>query len=204
MTEAVFTEGDSIDEARRLPAITHVQRGKQLLARVTCICCPAKQEQPVSHHMDKPQLRMIFRSLGWGDVNGQMICPNCVRSRRTPPPANTTEVTIMSAPASQPSNDNGTAAGKEVRQPTPQELRQIMSALETWFVDGVYVEGKSDAVIARELDLPKRMVENWRIEAFGHIKNKELDAIKVDAQDLRARLTDLFRRIAGLESNQPK
>jgi hypothetical protein len=223
---AEFRAGQEIAAARELGnAIAIVRSGPDMAARILCLACGAHQSAPIERRMGQPQLRAIFHALGWEfDAEFRPTCPTCLRRRQAfepvRPAPKDTETSSMKTGTSQPpapvANDNpahlqaGTALppGWEGRAPTMLEFRNIFSELETYFVDGAWHNGKSDVIIARELDVPHRMVQQIRVNAFGHIRNADLEQLKADAhqlrEDFKTRLADLFNRLAKLEAQQPK
>lgn len=217
---AEFRAGQEIAAARELGnAVAIVRSGPDMAARVLCLACGAHQSEPIERRMGQPQLRAVFHALGW-EFDGEFrpTCPTCLHRRRTAEAAKSTchhpESTIMAIklPETSVANDNALMAGLpstwEGRAPSLLEFRNIFAELETYFVDGVWRDGKSDQTIAAGLDVPRKMVEQIRVQAFGHVRNADLEQLKADAhqlrEDFKTRMADLFNRLAKLEAQQPK
>jgi hypothetical protein len=220
---AEFRAGQEIAAARELGnAVAIVRSGPDMAARVLCFACGAHQSEPIERRMGQPQLRAVFHALGW-EFDGEFrpTCPTCLHRRRAAEPRSRIDQpeTIMAIklPDSSIANDNASPAvdgyqmlpsNWEGRAPSLLEFRNIFAELETYFVDGVWRDGKSDQTIAAGLDVPRKMVEQIRVQAFGHVRNADLEQLKADAhqlrEDFKTRLADLFNRLAKLEAQQPK
>jgi hypothetical protein len=185
-----FTHGFNIGEGSRRIYKGMVGGVMRNHAEIVCSKCDAADVILMKAILPEDVIGKKFRQKGW-DLEPD-TCPACVAARREP----TTEkeedtmaevasnVTPLTPPM--PSKDSIRAQARLMR-------------LLTDFFDGdagAYINDYSDERVAKEVGLSLSVVEAFRREAFGDLKEpKELQAIKDDVTMLEMRIEEEF---AGL------
>ena len=137
-------------------------------------------------------VRKYFVKLGWDfDENNKRrcVCPSCITIRRqkrkgeSPKGNNVVSITVNPSTAAPPSR---TVLSVVEREKLREVLQGIFDAPA-----GLYIE-KSDAIVAKELNMPMALVVQYRELAFGPLKSvPELEA-------LAARIDEVEKSIRGL------
>lgn len=160
-----------------------------ILARVECAECGSKDEWRINSNRPPPDaLPRHFAAKGWQVVK-KPTCPECMEKKRKP--KMTASVTPIKTEA-EPSD-----AAKKVR-------RAVYTALELYFDEhaGCFKEGKTDALIAKELGTAEQFVRSIREADFGALKEPseltdirtQIDGFTSELGKLRAKLDAIARK----------
>jgi len=141
------------------------------LQKISCGQCGANDEHRVSH--DKPMpfdaVAHVFRRRGWliGSSPRHDLCPGCVLARhprKSREPETPMQKEPTSAPPS-PSEQPPRVMGREDRQIIFARLSDVYLGERVG-----YGTGWNDERVARDLNCPRKWVEDVREEFFGPIR----------------------------------
>lgn len=155
--------------------------GATVVAYLKCSTCPKKGEVSMRVVMPPEHIDKKFIQRGW-QVDPHR-CPDCARKPKDKP------MTAKASPAAM--------------RAQAQMIQLLMQHFDT--VDGRYVAEWSDARIAKDTGLAPDVVAEYRIAAFGEIKEpSELALIRADINTLeqldREHRSSVATEIAALRS----
>lgn len=144
---------------------------------VTCSECGERISVPASMSKVPPPnlLKSRAHRLGWSTSRKDAMCPNCITKRRNKPVTKQ-----IQAPAPSPSQ-------MPPREPTKADKRAVFRKLDEVYDEQNegYVSDFDDEVVANELKVPRKWVEDIRAEHFGPAIDvgvrkaiKELEALR--------------------------
>lgn len=167
-----------------------------------CSSCPETLALPLREREPIEMTAKKFRAQGWefDPYNARRIrCPKCldnnIARRKGESPKETTNVTTIPTALA-------LAPAKTVL--TVNDRERLRSHLDGVFdaAKGFYLDDWTDARVAREFDVPEKLVREYRDLAFGPLKAApELDAITVELARLTTSVTEMEKALSGLRSS---
>lgn len=154
------------------------------------ICATGNHSKVLPLHQNEPieNIAKRFRAIGWefDAYNSRRIrCPECIAAdvikRKGESPKGDSNVTTI------PTKLAIAAAAPDKTALTIAEREKVRGLLEGVFDadKGFYLDNYSDARIGSELDLPEKLVREYRDIAFGPLKSSpDLEAIRADLKKL--------------------
>lgn len=170
-------------------------------ARMLCRNCGAKGEIGVSDKLSARSVLKLFRRAGWSAArpnSTNCTCPACIAGRKEPakmiaivPPPPPRDGSAVKPPPAPP-------AAPAPAAPSPKLSRAVFAMLEDHFDEqrGAYRDGWNDDRVAAETGASPAFVSALRNEAFGPLKDPEIDAIRRDLDELNRRITNTRSGIA--------
>lgn len=185
-----------------------------------CHSCGQAVEFPVNNDKGKvihgDAVRRL-RGMGWAIIKGRIVCNGCQMVMRDNPSNDGTKGEIVSTiPETPKPRDGSVKLGelfpKEVREPTPQQKRQVFEILsEVYDADGShYLGGETDKTVAETIGggVMPGWVSKIREEFFGPNGSnediaqlrKELHELLKSADALAQLITSKAAELAGIRS----
>jgi len=186
-----FTHGFNIGEGSRRIYKGMIGGVMRNHAEIICSKCESADVILMKAILPEDVIGKKFRQKGW-DLEPD-TCPACVAARREPTTTEKEE-DIMAEPASNVTPLTPPLPSKDSIRAQARLMRMLTDHFDD--KEGAYINDYSDERVAKEVGLSLSVVEAFRREAFGDLKEpKELQAIKDDVTMLELRIEDEF---AGL------
>lgn len=154
--------------------------GRRLHARIACSHQGCRRDEwRVVDTQDPTIIAAFWRGKGWavGRTRRKDLCPDHAKPQRKPPAPKTAPPPASRpatpppapSPAAAPAPQPETPPMNAARQPTREDNRRILDALDTVYdVDHQRYKGQeSDDTVAGKLDVPRAWVATIRDQSFG-------------------------------------
>ena len=180
-------------------------------ARLNCPGCGRHDDVRTGFNLPANMIKEKFERMGWVvDIEHirKCKCPTCKegsRHMRETKPQSATPIALVQPAAAEPA----AATPQPLTPLTPPQKAKLRSMLDAWFDDskGYYLDGKSDAWIAKELNIPRKHVEDLRLAAYGELKappelvalREELQVAMTQAQQMMDKFVQLTKRLDEIE-----
>lgn len=162
---------------------THVNGTHKGLVGVQCSECDVIITAPVTNRVPPPNmLKSRAHKAGWSTTRRDALCPTCITKRRNKPMTKQTQITAPS-PSQMPP-----------REPTKADNRAIFRKLDEVYDEQNegYVGDFSDEVVATELKVPRKWVEDIRSEHFGPAIDAGVQKAVKELEGLRKRVDQMM------------
>lgn len=181
---------------------TWVESEKQHRSFSSAVCCQcgAIDNIPISSRTPLPPEVIVKKMQARGWVMGQKrkhdLCPKCVAKRAKD--AKVTNITdYQQKPIQPPATTAPTAISREGK-------RLVILALEDHYVDSSkgYETGWSDERIAKDLNVPRKLVADIREEFYGPELDAEVAKIRNELLELDGKIATLQTVLSDLRAKQ--
>lgn len=162
---------------------THMNGTHKSVVGITCSECDETLTAPVTNKVPPPNmLRNRAHKTGWSTSRKDALCPACLTKRRNKPVTKQTQITAPSPSQTPP------------REPTKADNRAIFRKLDEVYDEQNegYVGDFNDEVVATELKVPRKWVEDIRSEHFGPAVDANVQKAVKELEGLRKRVDQMM------------
>lgn len=151
--------------AREWRGLVPAFEGGRLKVAMTCHLCGTTDHWTAAQMVGPQTALPKVIQMGWR-ADGKVTCPACIAAKRKKPEGKVVPMKLVTPVAT---------AGEVDLDQMKKHKRLVILALEDYFDEAArrYREGKTDKVIAEELDLSEAFVAKVREEFYGAIAEPE-------------------------------